>query len=183
MSSCLADAEASAHRPVVGADGPEDLAVLDVDGAAHEHVVDLTVWPRGGPGAPDDGAPESRQEPLHARTPEVAITGDDRRPFGRRERVREAAKLHRGPVRQARREVDADEVDGTAADVELDVQRAPQRDLVADRRPEAERGDPPRGKAGQDREADDALAVDGGVGPTLRDRRPGELEVVAVVAV
>ena len=58
----------------------QNLAVEDADAAAHEDVVDLTVWPRRGVGAPAYRPLPAAHQHADGRAPEVEITGKDLRP-------------------------------------------------------------------------------------------------------
>ena len=104
-------------------------------------------------------APEERDD---TGTPEVVVAGDDRGAAGRRELREQPRHLDRRPVREPRREVHADQVDGRAVDVELDVQRTPLSARVGEHLADRELADARRRQPAQDRDAGGAPR--GGVG-------------------
>ena len=112
------------HRSVIRADGRQHRAVDHHDAVvlAHEDVVDLAVRSARRPRAAAHGARPSGQERRDARDPRNCSHRRRWRDGPRRGAGRQPSQLDRRPVGEARREVDADEVDLGAADVEDQVQ-------------------------------------------------------------
>ena len=114
-----------AHGPVIGSNVGKNRAVDDADLGPDEDVVDLAVRHARGPRPASHRAPPAAHERSHTRTPEVAVTGNDRGTTRRGGRTRDPPQLHRRTVGKSRGQVEPHEVDGGPFDVELEMERAP----------------------------------------------------------
>src|SRR5689334_19832462 len=126
---------------MVAADVVEHLAVDDAHAVAYEDVVDLAVRAVGGPRPALHGSPPSREEPLDAGAPEVAVTREHRGAGYRTELARQTAELLRWAVGEPRSEMHGDDLERGAVHVELDVQHPARRCRIAPRRADDRLGD------------------------------------------